>query len=254
LTVSLSGAEFTIVRRSPVPSDLKVKIEGPNLAVLSWGETNLAVDLIASPRSRRVRATLNGTVVAVRYPARISKRRLADSIYALAGWIMAAKAESEQRSQTPRDVVLLDGIPLRLELLPGRSHVDVGSDSLIVKSTEGKAEEVLQRWLRRRAAETLPPIVAAQAARMDVVYTRVRIGDQSRRWGSCSSKGTISLNWRLTMAPPEVQQYLVIHELAHVREMNHSPKYWAVVAEFCPAYKTHERWLKDHGWRLMEMQ
>jgi predicted metal-dependent hydrolase len=253
LTVSLSGAEFTIVRRSPVPVDLKVSIDGPELAVLSWGESRLDVHLIPTARARRVRATLNGTKVAVRYPARITKRRLASSIYALSGWIMAAQAESERRSEVRRDVVFLDGREYAIRVLEGRARVVTDAEFVTVTAGTGKANDVLHRWLRKRAGDTLPLLVDRWAPVMKVSPSRIRIAAQTRRWGSCSSKGTISLNWKLTMAPPEVQEYLVIHELAHMREMNHSAKYWAVVAEFCPDYKVHERWLKEHGWRLMEL-
>lgn len=208
------------MRRSPVPADLKVSIEGPEKAVLTWGDSSLAVSLIATARARRVRATLNGTTVAVRYPARITKRRLASSIYALSGWIMAAQVESDRRSQTPKDIIFLDGRPVRLTIETGRSKVEPHDNALVIRAPDGKADDVLHLWLRRRAAETLPPLVVLHARRMGLDYAKVRIAAQTRRWGSCSSKGTISLNYRLTMAPPEVQEYLVIHELAHLKEMN----------------------------------
>jgi predicted metal-dependent hydrolase len=79
---------------------------------------------------------------------------------------------------------------------------------------------------------------------------RVTVRNQRSRWGSCSRRGTISLNWRLVQAPPFVRDYLIFHELAHLREMNHSTRFWQTVAGLCPDYQLAERWLKSHGRQL----
>ena len=76
---------------------------------------------------------------------------------------------------------------------------------------------------------------------------RITVRNQRSRWGSCSRRGTISLNWRLIQAPPFVRDYLILHELSHVREMNHSPRFWREVERVCPDYETAERWLKQHS-------
>ena len=80
---------------------------------------------------------------------------------------------------------------------------------------------------------------------MDVKHVTVR--NQRSRWGSCSGTGTISLNWRLVQTPDSVRDYIIYHELAHLREMNHSDRFWARVAETCPGWREAERWLKRHG-------
>lgn len=84
------------------------------------------------------------------------------------------------------------------------------------------------------------------SARMGLTYGRVSIRDQRTRWGSCSSKGNLNFNWRLVFAPQSVLDYVVIHELAHLREMNHSRRFWAKVAEFSPQHREHRRWLFDN--------
>jgi len=81
-------------------------------------------------------------------------------------------------------------------------------------------------------------------------YSRITIRDQKTRWGSCSAKGTLSFNWRLMLAPPAVLDYVVIHELCHLTHMDHSKAFWALVERVCPDYRTHRKWLKEHGQEL----
>lgn len=81
-------------------------------------------------------------------------------------------------------------------------------------------------------------------------YNRITIRDQKTRWGSCSAKGTLSFNWRLMLAPPEILDYVVIHELCHLTYMDHSAAFWRKVESVCPGYRTARRWLKDHGHEL----
>ena len=82
---------------------------------------------------------------------------------------------------------------------------------------------------------------------MGLSYNRVCIKDQRTLWGSCSTQGNLNFNWRVVMAPPDVLDYLVIHELAHLREMNHSRSFWREVSSFCPEYQSHRRWLREHS-------
>lgn len=104
---------------------------------------------------------------------------------------------------------------------------------------------------RAQAAEVFERKAAYYAARMGVTYNRIAIRDQKTRWGSCSSKGNLNFNWRLVLAPVPVLDYVVIHELAHRREMNHSARFWDIVREMMPDYQTHRRWLRDHGGSLL---
>lgn len=83
------------------------------------------------------------------------------------------------------------------------------------------------------------------------IYHRITIRDQKTRWGSCSARGTLSFNWRLMLAPPAVLDYVVVHELCHLTYMNHSPAFWQAVADVCPDYRAHRKWLKEHGCELV---
>ncbi|HEX7557121.1 MAG TPA: M48 family metallopeptidase, partial [Leptolinea sp.] len=85
-----------------------------------------------------------------------------------------------------------------------------------------------------------------RAKQIGVQPASISIRSQRTRWGSCSTRGTLSFNWRLIMAPPEVLDYVVVHELAHLKERNHSKKFWAVVALYCPHYLKYRAWLKQN--------
>ena len=88
---------------------------------------------------------------------------------------------------------------------------------------------------------------------MKGAYGRISIREQKTRWGSCSSKGNLNFNWRLILAPEEVLNYVVVHELAHRREMNHSKAFYAIVESVLPDYRTARKWLRDKGQTLWEM-
>lgn len=106
------------------------------------------------------------------------------------------------------------------------------------------------RWLKRRAEEYLPKRLSELSAKMGVKYAKVQVRDVKSRWGSCSSKGTISLNWRLIMAPQDVIDYVLIHELSHVPYPNHGKGFWIFVEKHCPRYREYRNWLKENGIRL----
>jgi hypothetical protein len=125
--------------------------------------------------------------------------------------------------------------------------VRIGTE--LVKVTEGSTDLrlAIQKHLWRLAAKEFPPRVMALAAVHGITATRVSVRNQKSRWGSCSRRGTISLNWRLIQCPAFVADYIILHELAHQRQMNHSEKFWAEVALLCPEYRTAEAWLKLHA-------
>ena len=114
------------------------------------------------------------------------------------------------------------------------------------------------RILADRAKRELPPRVQEFAQRMRVTYGRISIRSQKTRWGSCSSKGNLNFNCLLMLAPADVQDYVLVHELAHRKEMNHSARFWAAVEEILPDYRKQRRWLREEGTaligRLRQMQ
>lgn len=107
-------------------------------------------------------------------------------------------------------------------------------------------KEKLIRLYKKAAREKIPERVEYWAGAMGLKPTRLSLRGQKTRWGSCSSKGEISLNWKLVAAPPEAMDYVIIHELAHLKHMNHSAAFWNLVEAYCPEYRGLKKWLKDN--------
>ena len=105
--------------------------------------------------------------------------------------------------------------------------------------------------LARQAVKDIPARVARFAPKVGVSYGRIAIRSQRTRWGSCSAKGNLNFNCLLMLCPEEVRDYVVIHELCHRIELNHSPRFWAEVEKVCPDYARHRKWLKDNGGSLI---
>ena len=104
--------------------------------------------------------------------------------------------------------------------------------------------------LRKRAMTELPPALLALARQHDIAVTRISVRNQRSRWGGCSARGSITLNWRLILVPDFVRQYVMIHELMHRRELNHSRRFWRHVAAACAQFEAARRWLRTNGQQL----
>ena len=111
------------------------------------------------------------------------------------------------------------------------------------------AEELA--WLTEAAREDLPPRVSRLAAQLGVYWGRITIRSQRSRWGSCSAAGNLNFNCLLMLCPESVRDYVVIHELCHRKQMNHSPAFWAEVEALCPDYRTSRQWLNANGAALI---
>ena len=109
----------------------------------------------------------------------------------------------------------------------------------------------LESRYKEAARSYIPKRVAYYQTLTGGSYRRITIRDQKTRWGSCSSKGTLSFNWRLMLAPPAILDYVVVHELCHLNHMNHSPAFWQAVERVYPDYRNARKWLKDHGNELI---
>ncbi len=122
-----------------------------------------------------------------------------------------------------------------------------GEPALFVPGPDERMAGRLLTFMKARARRELDLAVTGHAGRLDVRPRAIRITDSVSRWGSCSSARTLSFSWRIIMAPPPVLDYLAAHEVAHLREMNHSPAFWRLVGELCPQFKSHKSWLRANG-------
>jgi predicted metal-dependent hydrolase len=191
--------------------------------------------------SRRVRLCI------VRNP-RAEARRFAER---QAGWLekqLLRQAAAPLRETTWHvgSEILFRGQLVHLDAA-GSAVIRFGSEELDVRDLAGDLRPEVERHLRHLAARELPPLVIEFAARHQLQVNRVTVRNQRSRWGSCSRRGQISLNWRLVQAPASVRDYIILHELAHLRQMNHSRRFWAEVARLCPDFEAAERWLKAHA-------
>jgi predicted metal-dependent hydrolase len=117
---------------------------------------------------------------------------------------------------------------------------------------EGRA--VSESEARLAARELTSALADEEAERLGVTYGRIRIGGQRTLWGSCSARGTLSFNWRLVLAPFEVLDYVVVHELCHLRIPNHSRRFWALVERHRPGWRDQRNWLREHGPELLAFE
>lgn len=129
----------------------------------------------------------------------------------------------------------------------GETRISFADQSIRLARVDQDWRPAVERHLRQIAGVELPPRVFHFAQQHDLCVRRVTVRNQKTRWGSCSRRGTISLNWRLIQAPASVADYIILHELMHLRQMNHSRKFWREVEQVCPDFQEAERWLKTHA-------
>ncbi|MEN8615344.1 SprT family zinc-dependent metalloprotease [Dehalogenimonas sp. THU2] len=131
--------------------------------------------------------------------------------------------------------------------------VDYDGRSLILATAAfPRAREMMIGWYKKQARKVFSERIDHYAPVMECFPSIIRITSPARRWGSCGAGGSINLNWKLIMAPLEVIDYLIVHELAHIRHRGHSREFWDFVKAFCPGYTRYQLWLKDHG-HLLEI-
>ena len=164
-----------------------------------------------------------------------------------------ARAEAPTRLEDEGVVPYLgQELALRVRVEPGRSRPHVarrGATLEVAVATPGPeaVREALERWYRRQARAEVETRLDVAARRAGRSYRGLSIRAQRTRWASCSSSGEMSFNWRLLLAPPEILDYVVEHEVAHLEVPDHSVGFWRLVASRSPDYRRHERWLRENG-------
>ena len=202
-----------------------------------------------SDRARRVRVTVDPRLgVEVVLPRRAPRREAAVAIDELRPWIERRVRElSEARAAVAArgSTVPYLGGSLQLVAQPGRRRVHRRGDTLLVPTAQHI--EALERWYRRAAREEIESRLNDACAEIGRSYAGLTIRGQKTRWASCSRSGAMSFNWRLLLAPEPVLDYVIWHEVCHLEVMDHSPRFWSLLASRCPHYKQQLRWLRRHG-------
>jgi predicted metal-dependent hydrolase len=216
----------TVVGRSPgnAPVEPSAPIVPPApigpIAPIAPRQLGSAMVFVRHPRARRylIRVTAEGTV-------RVTVPR----------W--GSKREAERFAE--RETAWIEAQLRRVEADRARRVAE--------PSAEPPLGDVEQRALRMRAAGELPARLLELAARFGLTVSRISIRNQRWRWGSCSRSGHICLNWRLVTMPDSVRDYVLIHELMHLKRLDHSPEFWRLVADACPAYEEARAWLRTRS-------
>ena len=215
-----------------------------------------------SRRARHARINVSPDGVEVVVPERFPLSRVEPFVAEKRPWIertlrryrASAEANPPPRLEDGGELPYLgERLTLRVRVEPGRvrAHVARRGDQLRVALGSGHdLREELEAWLRRRARAEVEPRLRAATRRAGVRYRGLQIRGQRTRWASCSSSGAMSFNWRLLLAPAEILDCVVEHEVADLSVHDHSDRFWDLLERRWPDYRTHERWLRDHGHTL----
>lgn len=202
-----------------------------------------------SARARRVRVLVHPDAsVEVVLPARAREQDAAAAMVELQPWVERRVAEARAlaaRTAPPAGTVPYLGVLLALAPEPGRTRVR--REAAVLRVPPGDPRPALEAWFRRQARLEIAPRLDAATAALGRPYTALSIRNQRTRWGSCSSSGALSFNWRLLLAPPAVLDYVVWHEACHLVHLDHSARFWGLVAHHCPGYREPQRWLTRNG-------
>ena len=213
----------------------------------------ITVKRIAGARNLRVRVTDKGEVI-VTAPKFLPQFQIDKFIAEHADWI-ADKYEQARKKQSAltqeRRTLLFRGkeYQFRLEISSSKNGVRIVDNIIMVVAKNEDHTEVrklLEKFYRKEAEKRFTDRVILLSDLVGKDVKTVTIRSQQTRWGSCSSRLTISLNWRLIMAPDFASDYVIYHELAHLTHMNHSNRFWQLVEQYIPEYKDAEKWLKKH--------
>ncbi len=229
-------------------------MKGTTDLTLTLGGRDLTLPVKRDRRARRI---------TIHVDAAIGGARVVMPVY-----VAMADAEAAVREHERWVLDRLDALPPRVPFADGAIIPFRGQDHRIryvigrrgvVTATAGSilapgaAEHIPRRiadWLKREARRTISPLAHEKAARVDRRVRQISIRDQRSRWGSCASNGRLAFSWRLILAPEDVLDYVVAHEVAHLVEMNHSPDFWRVVDRLTPHARASKRWLNANGQAL----
>jgi predicted metal-dependent hydrolase len=222
---------------------------------LTIGGRRVPLVLVRNPRARRyvlrLRSDVTARITIPRGGSEAEARRFAARNSA---WLERQLRRSAERPKgrekwLPGSEFYFRGELVKIETgTNGESNVvRFGSEQIQMPHPAPDLRPAIEKQLRLIASKELPLKVFEYAATHQLTVNRITVRNQKSRWGSCSRRGTISLNWRLIQTPEFVRDYIILHELMHLRQMNHSARYWQEVERVCPDYQLAEKWLKQHS-------
>jgi predicted metal-dependent hydrolase len=198
-----------------------------------------------------LRATRDGEGFALTLPRRHSLRAINEFLHTSTDWMRTQLAKQPPKSNmSDRTTIMLRGenyMIMPTGKLRGTVVMDAETKTLSVPGAPEHVQRRLTDWLKAQALADLRHATIAYAAAMEVTYKKIAVRDQKSRWGSCTTDGTLSYSWRLVLAPAYVLDYVAAHEVAHLCEMNHGPKFWRLVLTHCKDTRRAKSWLKQNG-------
>lgn len=227
----------------------------PRTTSLRVAGRELAVEVRESARARRLTIKVApGRSPEVVVPVGTRRREIESLLRRNRDWIERKTEELRLAAADDRlglgrpGVVWVHRWALPVDHRPGgRPVASLRDGALLVRGSTEEAPAAIERWYRREAKRRLERICAGEAEALGVRPRRISVRDQRTRWGSCSPNGSLSFSWRLLLAPAEVMDYVAVHELCHLRELNHSPAFWALLDQARPGWRAQAAWLKEHG-------
>lgn len=193
----------------------------------------------------------------VRAPKRATLQDIHGFIQEKEKWIERSREKLKAIVTVPKkefadgETFLFLGKEYELRLVPNqRQTLHFDSGFTLKASARPRGEAVFTKWYKTQALTVFTERVSHYATLHKFEPKQVKVNSARTRWGSCTSTGTINFTWRLVMAPVEVIDYVVLHELAHLKIKNHSPRFWKLVESLCPEFKRHRKWLREHGEKL----
>ena len=221
---------------------------------------NLSYEIRRSAKRRKVTITVERDhAVVVHAPVDVPEAKLRTLVDSKRQWLFEKlhDAHKYQPAAPPGkelvngEAALYLGRAYRIELVDA-DDVRFTGRFLIPRSRAGARKQVLRQWYVQRAQEKILPRVRVHAQWLGVTYKQAKIGDSRFRWGSCTPGDNLNFNWRLIKAPMFVIDYVIVHELAHLLEANHTPRFWNIVRAQLPTMDRARDWLREHGQELEE--
>ena len=218
----------------------------------------LSIKLRQSIRARNVAIRIKGKEVELVLPKNVNKNKALEFLLKKEVWIRSKLVSTEQVANDKvglftRIPILGDDFNVKYINCSNKLHVQKESSNITVSSPKSLYTKVLTEYMKQYSLAEIKRLVRLMSKKYHLTkYNKIAVKEVTSRWGSCSSNGNLSFNWRIIFAPQSVFYYVVAHEMSHLKEMNHSKKFWALVSKIAPDYQSSIRWLKKYGTTLYQ--